>query len=73
MRNNSQNVRSITISLLILLGLIFPAHTFAATPKIAAGAYYTAVIKSDGTLWAWGSNSSGQLGDGTTADKNVPT
>jgi alpha-tubulin suppressor-like RCC1 family protein len=26
----------------------------------------------DGTIWAWGKNTSGQLGDSTTADKNNP-
>jgi len=30
-------------------------------------------IKSDGTLWSWGFNSSGQLGDGTTINKDIPT
>ena len=29
-------------------------------------------LKSDGTVWAWGYNYDGQLGDGTTEDKNIP-
>ncbi len=29
-------------------------------------------MKGDGTLWAWGLNSSGQLGDGTKGNKNIP-
>lgn len=29
-------------------------------------------LKPDGTLWAWGKNNAGQLGDGTTVDKLVP-
>ena len=29
-------------------------------------------VKKNGTLWAWGSNHSGQLGDGTTVDKCSP-
>ena len=29
-------------------------------------------VKSDGTLWAWGANTSGQLGDGTTVSKSSP-
>jgi alpha-tubulin suppressor-like RCC1 family protein len=29
-------------------------------------------IKTDGTLWAWGANDFGQLGDGTTVTKSSP-
>lgn len=48
--------------------------TFAQCWKaIATGSFHSVAIKSDGTLWAWGRNHKGQLGDGTTVNKNVPT
>jgi len=37
----------------------------AATPAITAGTYHTISLKNDGSLWAWGYNDYGQLGDGT--------
>jgi len=53
-----------------------------ATPKriaspnkftwIAAGAFHAVAIRSDGTLWAWGDNAHGQLGNGTRTDSRVP-
>jgi len=33
---------------------------------IAAGNHHTVALKEDGTVWAWGRNSDGQLGDGST-------
>jgi len=41
--------------------------------KVSAGSDHTLAIKTDGTLWAWGANYRGQLGDGTTIQKTVPT
>ncbi len=41
--------------------------------KAAAGGYHTVEILEDGTLWGWGYNGSGQLGDGTTTDRTSPT
>ena len=32
---------------------------------IAAGRYHTVAVKGDGTVWAWGKNQNGQIGDGT--------
>jgi alpha-tubulin suppressor-like RCC1 family protein len=39
---------------------------------ISAGGWHTMAIKINGTLWAWGDNFQGQLGDGTGANKKVP-
>jgi len=33
---------------------------------------HTVALRGDGSLWAWGSNSVGQLGDGTTTLRNTP-
>src|SRR6185503_2320680 len=39
---------------------------------VAAGYNHTLALKSDGTLWTWGDNQYGQLGDGSTMDRKVP-
>ena len=40
--------------------------------QLAAGSTYCVSIKTDGTLWAWGRNDVGQLGDSTTTSKSSP-
>ncbi len=40
--------------------------------QVAAGNNHTIGLKGDGTVWAWGRNNHGQLGDGTIADSNNP-
>lgn len=41
--------------------------------KIASSVNHSMAIRSDGTLWTWGENGAGQLGNGSTSDVTVPT
>ena len=52
-----------------------PVTTFAGGTnwkQVSSGRYYTAAIKTDGTLWTWGSGTDGQLGDNTVTNKSTP-
>ena len=40
---------------------------------VDAGNDYTVAIKTDGSIWAWGDNTHGQLGNGTTEDRDTPS
>ena len=40
--------------------------------QISAGDNYTLALKEDGSIWAWGKNNYGQLGDGTTTNQSIP-
>ncbi|MER5641019.1 hypothetical protein ABT095_29220 [Kitasatospora sp. NPDC002227] len=39
---------------------------------VSAGYSYSLALRADGTVLAWGSNTEGQLGDGTTSGRNTP-
>ncbi len=40
--------------------------------QVSAGLDLVSAVKTDGTLWIWGYNSRGQLGDNTTINKSSP-
>ena len=40
--------------------------------KVVAGSYHSLELDADGTVWTWGDNSQGQLGDGTDVSRTVP-
>ncbi|MFO0591824.1 MAG: hypothetical protein U0441_30030 [Polyangiaceae bacterium] len=58
-----------------------PFTGFSATPvqaiglggvtAVATNVYHTVALKSDGTVWDW-ANLTGQIGDGTTTDRDAP-
>lgn len=60
-------------------GGLFPVHTLPVpvvwiteVVAIGAGEKYVVAIRRDGTVWAWGDNSSGQLGNGTDTESHNP-
>ena len=70
-------ILSLVLVLMLGLGLSAPALAYdmgkaGERSVISAGGNYTATVDENGTLWTWGKNNEGQLGNGTTENSNVP-
>jgi len=66
---------ALTAAMIISISLFYSPSALAQSDTLAtvsAGRAYDMVIKTDGSLWAWGSNQWGALGDGTRKDKITP-
>lgn len=71
------------LSIILTLALVLTSFSavidtntvYAASPNIKqidGGISFSLALRDDGTVWAWGNNSIGSLGDGTIIDKYVP-
>ena len=49
-----------------------PSGYLSGVQAIAARDLHSMTLKDDGTVWAWGFNRAGQLGNGTTTDSSTP-
>jgi len=75
-----KKVTMLVIALFLLTVIFQPISTgFGANQTfdkriiaVAAGYEHTLALASDGSVWTWGNNDYGQLGDGTNVDRNIP-
>ena len=63
--NNSTTASSVPVAVSTTGGL-------TAATSVAAGAYNSTALKTDGTVWDWGLNGNGQLGNNSTTESHVP-
>lgn len=62
-----------TSSIAFMVLLIAPlAQAASVTPVVQAGSAHSIALKYDGTVWTWGSNAYGQLGNGSAKDSTTP-
>lgn len=64
--NGTVDILSFSTSLPTQIGLL------TDWKQADGGLDFTVAVKTNGTLWTWGGNASGQLGDGTTLSKSSP-
>lgn len=68
--SNTANNTFIILFIFLLLFLLLVKNAYSATAKIINGNGFSLALKADGTIYAWGLNDYGQLGDNSTVDKH---
>jgi len=55
------------------IGMFWKGSAALTQRKIAVGRFFSCAVISDGTAKCWGGNNFGQLGDGTTTQRSMPS
>jgi alpha-tubulin suppressor-like RCC1 family protein len=65
---------ALVLGAILALGSVEPAHADGPPEpvQVVVGADFSCARMSDGTVRCWGANDQGQLGDGTTIDRQSP-
>ena len=75
-KNKFMSLLTATLMVVVPMLSVFysPTPVLAAgvTPMVAGGDSSGYALKTDGTVWSWGYNGSGQLGNGTASNSSVP-
>src|SRR5262245_29922446 len=72
-KKTAQNRGSVSWILLLYWMLFVLAGTLNVSgEQFAAGGNHSIAVNTDGTVWTWGLNTSGQLGDNTLVAKDTP-
>jgi len=71
-RNKLNAFSNIAVLLLLTVVLIINNASASIIPQISAGGFHSVALKIGKTVWTWGNNTYGQLGNGTNNDSNTP-
>jgi alpha-tubulin suppressor-like RCC1 family protein len=65
------SVAALVAQALVVAGAATPALA-TTTPVVSAGGGHACTLMPDSTVWCWGRNTTGQLGNGTATDSLIP-
>ncbi|MDY6827596.1 MAG: dockerin type I domain-containing protein [Bacillota bacterium] len=63
---------AVLMALLFSLPASAAAQDFDIEPMVAAGSNHSLAVRGDGSVWAWGYNGYGQLGNDSHQDSHIP-